>query len=101
LTCAFYAHTTASHQPKGLSHGTRLFRRRHHHWTDVYDLPGHLGGNPMNTYSIWQDWFSKQYEVVRWVDQENFVSIQTNIRTYEKAQQALTDWKKREEEKSK
>jgi hypothetical protein len=51
-------------------------------------------------FSIWQDWFNKQYDVVYWQTREHFVIVQTNIRTREKAERALSDWQQREKEKS-
>ena len=51
-------------------------------------------------YSLWQDWFNKQYEVVRWESRQHYDIVQANIRTREKAERALLDWQRREEEKS-
>lgn len=48
-------------------------------------------------YSIWQDKFSGDYEIVRW---KNRIAepVQTNIKTWVKALHARQEWQKREEE---
>ena len=49
-------------------------------------------------YSIWSDVATNTYEIVRWDDIRTQAVVQTNIRTYEKAHQALAEWRKRQKE---
>lgn len=46
-------------------------------------------------YSVWSDVATQSYEIVRWDDQRTQTVVQSNIRTYEKAHQALADWRRR------
>jgi hypothetical protein len=44
---------------------------------------------------VWSDVATQSYEIVRWDDQRTQTVVQSNIRTYEKAHQALADWRRR------
>jgi hypothetical protein len=43
-------------------------------------------------YSFWYDVDAKHWEIVRWDGPKVMEVVQTNIRTNEKANQALADW---------
>ena len=47
-------------------------------------------------YSTWHDPALDAYEVVRWINPKTFEVVQSNIRTPEKARQALSEWRDRE-----
>lgn len=53
----------------------------------------------MITYSIWQDYTNRFYEVVRWINHKEVEIVATNILTREKAGQTLADWQQREKDK--
>jgi hypothetical protein len=47
-------------------------------------------------YATWRDVRLDCYEVVRWDDAKTWTVVQTNIRTHDKARQALAEWQARE-----
>ena len=52
-------------------------------------------------YAVWRDHSHNIYEIVRWGgdDAKDFVVVQTNIRTVEKANAAKVIWQQREQER--
>lgn len=52
-------------------------------------------------YAVWRDHMHDTYEIVRWGgdDVKEFVVVQTNIRTAEKAHAAKAIWQQREQER--
>jgi hypothetical protein len=51
-------------------------------------------------YSIWKDHVTGDYEVVRWVDSNFEMVVQTNIKTRAKAVEARKIWEAREDERN-
>lgn len=52
-------------------------------------------------YAIWKDWRTGEHEVVRWDSNTKVEVVQTNIKTRQKATEALKIWQAREADKGK
>ena len=50
-------------------------------------------------YSIWKDWRTGDFEVVRWAAGGEHEIVQTNIKTRAKAIEALKIWQQREDDR--
>jgi hypothetical protein len=51
-------------------------------------------------YSIWKNRTTGDYEVVRWVDSNDEIVVQANIKTRAKAVEARKNWEAREDERN-
>jgi hypothetical protein len=51
-------------------------------------------------YSIWKNHTTGEYEVVRWVDSNDEIVVQANIKTWQKAVEARRTWEEREATKN-
>jgi hypothetical protein len=47
-------------------------------------------------YTVWRDYRTGDFEIVRWYNSTNYIIVQTNIRSRAKAHQSRLDWSQRE-----